>query len=272
MRFPVDLGNGPVDQCFFQLDDEAPRYFAARQELIDAGLAPARHGLIASSESERRAHEHVLAWIDATLEREHPGLLERSPSRPTLSDYDARLALLQEDAVVLQRDTEGRDRTIMVSVWFPSGWRPERIFGTSFAQIHVPVPDFVDDERAAASMVGAMVERGPYVRFVWTVAADDYLDHHPEQGRRIPWAETQTGFVRVERQLTIPFPQQQSSLFLIRTYLYPFATLAPRERGVLEQAVMLMPEPIRRYKGLLGNEAAILERLRASGPIEPPSE
>jgi hypothetical protein len=40
---------------------------------------------------------------------------------------------------------------------------------------------------------------------------------------------------------------------------------------VLAAAIELMPESIRRYKGLLGHEAAIAERLRAAGPIETPA-
>jgi len=43
---------------------------------------------------------------------------------------------------------------------------------------------------------------------------------------------------------------------LIRTYLYPFASLAQSERVTLARALAAMPEEVRRYKGLDGEPAA----------------
>ncbi|MFV8753348.1 heme-dependent oxidative N-demethylase subunit alpha family protein [Nannocystaceae bacterium ST9] len=271
LRFPVDLGNGLADRQFFQLDDEAPRYQADKAARLAPGGSPSgpRHLLRERDEAEARAHAAVLAWIDRTLDHEHPDYPRpRDPS----SAYDARLRLLQEDAVVLHRDREGRDAAIMLHVYFPSGWRPERLLGASFADIHGPVPDFVDDPRAAGSMVDAMIERGPYLRFVWAIYPDDVLDHHPDDGGKLPWSAGRAGFLRIERQITVPFPDVGASLFLIRTYLRPFASLAPIERGTLVRAIEVMSEPIRRYKGVLGHEATILARLRDAGPIALPDE
>ncbi len=276
LRFPVDLGNGDADTRSFQLDDEAPRYLAAKLALLAPGGSPSgpRHALRERNSAEARAHAAVLAWIDRTLDREHPD--RPRLTEPPRSAYDARLRLLQEDAVVLQRDAEGRDAAIMVHVYFPSGWRPERMLGASFAAIHRPVPDFADDARAARSMVDAMVERGPYLRFIWALYPDDVLDHHPEDGGRVPWpaaaGQSGAGVLRIERQITVPFPDVDASLFLIRTYLRPFATLEPIERGTLVRAIEGMSEPIRRYKGVLGHEATILGLLHAAGPIELPAE
>ena len=60
-----------------------------------------------------------------------------------------------------------------------------------------------------------MIERGPYVRFVWTLSADDCLDHHPEEGNRLPWDSHQgRGWLRVERQVTVPFPGVESRALL----------------------------------------------------------
>jgi hypothetical protein len=265
MRFPVDFGNGVADTLFFQLDEQAPRYVAAREALLAPGGSPSgpRHALLERNEAEAAAHAAVLDWIDRTLDSEHPD--RPRPTGPMLSPYDARLRMLQEDAVVLHRDTEGRDAAIMIHVYFPSGWRPEQLLGASFAQIHVPVPDFVADPRAAASMADAMIERGPYVRFVWAVYGDDVLDHHPDDGGKVPWPEATQGFLRLERQITVPFPEVAASLFLIRTYLRPFASLEPEQRGVLVRAIECMPEPIRRYKGLVGHEAKIIGLLHELG-------
>jgi hypothetical protein len=100
-------------------------------------------------------------------------------------------------------------------------------------------------------MISAMVERGPYVRFVWTICADDTLDHHPDEGRRRGFAAgSDRGWLRIERQVTVPFPAEQTSLFLIRTYLRPFASLSREERETLSRALGCLPDSTARYKGL----------------------
>ena len=165
--------------------------------------------------------------------------------------YARIAAAVQEDFVVLRRSEDGREAyAIAVFVRAPSGWSPEKILGASFASIHGPVPGFAEETAQVASMVASMVERGPYVRFVWTITADDELDHHPETGHRAEWRPDGRGWLRVERQVTVPFPTVGGALFLIRTYLYPFAGLTPPMRTQLHEALAEMPEEIARYKGL----------------------
>src|SRR5262249_19156169 len=125
--------------------------------------------------------------------------------------------------------------------------------------LHVPVPGFVDGPAAARSMVEAMVARGPYVRFVWTVCSDLALDHHPEQRPPARWHDLtarDAWCLRVERQGTVPLPQVRASLFLIRTYLYPLQTLTSAQQTTLLQALTVVPEVVRAYKGL--PEAALI--------------
>jgi hypothetical protein len=110
-------------------------------------------------------------------------------------------------------------------------------------------------------MIRSMVDRGPYVRFVWTVRADDALDHHPEEGGRKPWTSESPGFLRVERQLTWPFPDVRASLFVIRTYVMPFASLSPAERDVMRAAVVQMPLAFKSYKGIPEDSALVLHAL-----------
>src|SRR5690606_26993933 len=179
------------------LDDEAPRYAGAKAELLAVGAQRgSRHRFVEGADAwagDLEALDAVRRWMTARLELEWPGRARQN------SDFDALARELQEDFAILRRappaaselDAGGEaareakgDRAIGVSVCLPSGWRPESTYGASFAAIHAPVPDFADDQRAAASMVDSMIERGPYLRFVWTVAADDELDHHPEHGRR----------------------------------------------------------------------------------------
>lgn len=162
----------------------------------------------------------------------------------------------------------------MLHVCFPSSWRPERLLGASFSEIHQPVPGFAKNERAEQSMIKAMIDHGPYVRFVWTLSADDYLDHHPVFGESnnqnacaaLPapitqWQTASQGWLRVERQVSVGFPKLNAAVFLIRVYVYSFAQLSTRRRQTLANAVASMPEDIARYKAIAGHRKTILSLL-----------
>jgi hypothetical protein len=238
--FGTDLGGGAADQLYFQVDEQRPFYLAEKRR-----VSSARHRVLARDEPERLANERVLAWVNETLGREHPALFPAP-----LPGLRAVAAEVQEDLVVMHRRADGGNAAIAVDVCFPSDWSPDRIAGTDFRFIHAPVPGFADSEAQASSMIAAMIDRGPYVRFVWTLKADDRLDHHPDGGPFRRWAEAQQGYLRVERQVTVPFAEVGASLFLIRTYLYPFASLAAEQRASLAGAVEAMPHEAARYKGI----------------------
>jgi hypothetical protein len=251
LPFGTDFGNGRTDREFFQLDEQRERYLRAK-----GAVDPSRHAVLCRDDGERRTHATVVPWIRRTLAAEHPEV-----ARGVAEEYRALSLAVQEDLVVLHRGAGGDDAAILVDVSFPSDWRPDRIAGTDFRFIHGPVPGFADAAAQAASMVTAMIERGPYVRFVWTLAADDFLDHHPEQGRRRAWSEATEGFLRVERQVTVPFAEAQASLFLIRTYLYPFSDLTGEEREVLRRSLATMPPEAARYKSFTAAMPDILRLL-----------
>jgi len=245
LRHGTDFGNGAADLAFFQVDRELERYRAAKR------AAPsARHAVVLHDDADRALLARVEAWLRTTLADEHPALLAELGDGATHAGFADIAALVQEDLVVIRRLPDGGSRAIAVHVSIPAGWRPERIHGASFAAIHGPVPDFAKHPAAERSMVDAMVERGPYVRFVWTISADDHLDHHPEEGRREPWRAGGAGFLRVERQTTVPFAANEGSLFLIRTYLYPFASLSTEQRAVLASALEQLPPAVAAYKSL----------------------
>jgi len=244
-RFGTDFGNGTADRLFFQVDDQRERYLAAKR-----AVRPDRHGRLERDDTERAIHAAVFEWMKQTLAAEHGNLAADA------GDYAAMALTVQEDfAVVRRRDAESELLALCVSL--PSGWRPERLLGASFAQIHGPVPGFADSTPTNDAMVRSMVERGPYVRFVWTVCADDFLDHHPDEGRRLPWSGSGAGWLRVERQVTVPFALLGAALFLIRVYVYPFAALTAVQRDTLATALELMPPAVQHYKGLAGSPRRI---------------
>ena len=102
---------------------------------------------------------------------------------------------------------------------------------------------------------------------MWTICGDGDLDHHPEQGARVPFRSgAQEGWLRIERQVTVPFASEQASLFLIRTYVRAFSSLSVRERETLAEALARMPDSTARYKGLAGSiDHAIAALERSAG-------
>ena len=267
--FGTDWGNGGRDRLFFQRDALAADYRAAkcRPTQSDVPSPCERLRLRVDNDDERRAHQSALAWAARTLEHEHPGSLGREASEDDLKSRWHELGLaVQEDLVLVQRGRDETDRVLAVQVCFPSNWRPETILGWDFRAIHAPVPDFADRADTARSLATAMIERGPYERFVWTLCADAELDHHPEWGARVPWSDgARRGWLRVERQVTVPLASQQAAIFLIRTYLTAFEQLEPPQRKTLLQAVERMPEAVRDYKGVL--REPVSRALCDSGPL-----
>ena len=245
-KFGTDFGQGSLDQLYFQVDERYEEFVAQK------AVAPPSVRFV--SGDEPHAHEaraRALSWMRSPWPREHP---ERPlpAETPNVDEGLAELAgFVQEDFALLGAGTDGRGETLLVDVCFPSGWRPERLAKADFTAIHGPVPGFPGDEKAARAMVRAMTERGPYVRFVWTVSPVPDLDQHPDRlDRQAAWGRESELWLRVERQVTVPQPRTRSGLFLIRVHMTPVSTLAPAERARLRRALAVMPEDVRAYKGL----------------------
>ncbi len=256
-RLGTDFGNGPADSLAFPPDAQLEHYVSEKARVL--GAHPERAGSVVTTEAETRAVAQVEDTLRGWLTREgHPAAGAES--------LDAIARSLAEDVVIVHAASR-EDRAVWLQVCFPSGWRPELIVGQSFSAIHARIPAFGAVARAAPSLVDAMVTRGPYVRFVWTISADDALDHHPDHGQREPWrAGLARAFLRVERQTMLPVPEARAALFAIRTYHYEFAQLSRAERQILTLALSEMPAEIRRYKGLESAIEPALELLaRAPG-------
>jgi len=259
--FGTDFGNGLADTVYFQRDREFDECRAVKRDL-GAGTSHSPLGVHAESDAEQNAHAAALSWAETTLVSEQPGTPRTlADALPIPARWERLAREVQEDLVLVQRDADRRDRVVGCHVCFPSAWRPESILGQSFRAIHAPVPNFAEREEIARSMVDAMIERGPYVRFVWTVTADGHLDHHPDHSHLRPWQpDARQGWLRVERQATVPLPKVSGALFLIRTYRTPFAALESGQRKTLASAIEQLPEAVRRYKNV--DRDAVLSALR----------
>lgn len=233
--FGKSFGNGAVDGRFFQPSMPSERLLAATC-------------LVAEDADDARVHEAALAWLDDALTRELGLVPPDDASRGARERYSARLAYVAEDFVLLRRGKgDGDVRALHVRA--PSGWRPERTLGASLTDLHDGVPGLL--ERASGEVLTRMmIDRGPYVRFVWGVSTSDALDHHPDRVRRPAWEDAENAYLRVERQITVPLHAVDAALFLIRVHVYPASTLPVPVREALIRTLLALPARVRAYKGL----------------------
>lgn len=158
---------------------------------------------------------------------------------------------LQEDLVLMTPNSTGELIARAMSVCFPSGWAPGDKLGRSFSEIHEPVADSEDIVRAALALSHAMSTKGPFLRYVWTIAAGGDLARPPGSASLLQARSLADCWFRCERQVTLPL-EGRGSLFLIRVYVRPLTEMlqAPGRREQILAALDSMTDAVRRYKGL----------------------
>lgn len=275
----TDFGNGEADRRPLLLDRDFDRY--RENKLACCREARERHWTICGLQDRatirafrRLASELANAYptcfsftddaflssltgesvaIDANGALDH----QRS-SLPEFVDHPLEGLALQIPSDIAIVERIGReDRTTALHVCAPSGWAPEEKVGRSFFQVHQPVPGFDAVNAVANRMVSAMIERGPWIRFVWGVAFDAALNHHPGSATR--GMRGDQFWVRTERQTTLGMPGDDTAIFIIHVQVTPGDTILcePESRAALRSGLLSMSEEARRYKGV----AADFERL-----------
>jgi len=101
-------------------------------------------------------------------------------------------------------------------VCFPSSWYPEEKIGKSFYEIHSPVPMNLKN---SFKLVNAIIKGGIFERFVWSVVYENKYNFHPNLKHKKFNKEKPELFIKVERQVTVGFPEQNFCLFILRQYL-----------------------------------------------------
>ena len=173
---------------------------------------------------------------------------------------------VQEDLVILHNTDP--DTTELMQVCFPSHWNPAERIGEGLYGLHKPVANNQQLLKASHSVAEAMSNKGPFVRYVWSLNSTDELNLNPAlhtQGRKKPLGQNpEEWFFRVERQTTLAFPDVKRSLFTIRIYIEPLTqTLQiPERKHILAQAISSMDETLLQYKGLAKVKNVLLEYLR----------
>ena len=264
----TDFGNGSMDSKAFQIDTDFPRFHQSKLQCYaeNSGRYVVEEEL-SDEVAQRSAH-----WMADRLTVEYPALFVRdgallkcaltenqvSLNGPPLTVLSQLCLEVQEDLAIV-RVSPDRDWTAYLNVCSPSHWAPESKIGASFVQMHDPVPGFKKIIPAAPGLVKAMIEKGPFVRFVWTITSDKRLNHHPAplpgwdpdewMGRDFSKGQF---WVRTERQVLIPLPEVSAGLFWIRVgYVSEDHIRAnPALLNSLRSNLHGMTPEIRAYKGL----------------------
>ncbi len=163
---------------------------------------------------------------------------------------------IQED-LALMHAPDGVPVADWLSVALPSGWDPEQKRGMGLGAIHAPVADGEALRAASPNLARAMLEKGPFLRWVWTLADDGRLSRHPrtiaatDADARTPRTVDDLWF-RCERQTTFALPDWNAALFLIRVYVAPLAVVAADagRRSLLVDALRSMSDAVVAYKNL----------------------
>jgi hypothetical protein len=142
------------------------------------------------------------------------------------------------------------------SVCFPSGWAPGEKFGLSLAAIHAPVADGEALRKASQALTRAMLQKGPFQRFVWTLTRNKNLARHPGYPTDLQAESDSALYFRYERQTTLALPRSGRALFLIRVYVVPLnVALAGKTGppGQVEEADKQANERLAMLKGSLSS-------------------
>lgn len=121
-----------------------------------------------------------------------------------------------EDLIV-HRMYGGLDWTCNIHASFPNGWLPEKVVGKSFEEVHKPIPGIKLDR--SYDIVKTCTKYGPFQRFVWTPIHEPLLAaRYSETSKQFDPTNPQL-FIRVETQITVPFPELEFFLFILRQEL-----------------------------------------------------
>jgi hypothetical protein len=138
-----------------------------------------------------------------------------------------------------------------LSVCFASGWSPQEKLGMCFTKLHQPVAMNTALVRGALAMSRAMTQRGPFVRYVWTLAGNSNRSRHPGEDSFKDARSFDDLWFRCERQVSIPLGGQ-GSLFLIRVFVEPLSSVlnSGSRRSTLIESLRSMGPDVIAYKGL----------------------
>ncbi len=312
--FGVDLGNAAADQQVFQLDENFSSYrqvkLDARQERLSKYYrtqmlsADVLTGILRfvierltlehpelfqlNSQSEKDIALHCKLTDETLVFDQKLRFLrvERSGSAPTPDYHDALDALacqIQEDLAIICKSPFGRDWLAAVHLCHANNWAAEEKIGQSFQSIHEPVAGMQNNKRDAEAIVNNIVKKGPFLRFAWGLTPELNLNQHPRpclssagsKKKKMHFDPLNPSlYLRVERQILWPFPEQHAALFTIRTYITDCSQIRDnREQNEqLVSALDSMTKEQLKYKCLNKNRKPVVKWLSSKYSKVKPSQ
>lgn len=183
-------------------------------------------------ENDPRFYEVCEQWI-----------LKNYPRTLKSSKYLDIAKEIDED-LLIHRISGEKDWLSSAHVCFASHWKPEDKIGKSFEEIHQPVPMNLKNSR---KLVETAVRAGMFERFVWSVVHDNRYNFHP----RLKYSKFDKNnpsiLIKVERQVTVAFPEYDFCLFVLRQYLIQESDL---DKPLLAEIIDKMTPEQKKYKGL----------------------
>lgn len=255
------LGDAPL----LVQDSDWPQWAAAKREAVFAGEVPLMD-----------AHLDGARWlglvrdVTATLYRLMPaGPMDADGSFPWLgglrtenpNEFFAALTIsMQEDFALMVPDARGQLVARVLSVTFPSGWDPKKKLGMPLLGIHAPVADNQMLQRATPSIEQAILSKGPFVRYVWTLAGSGALKRAAGEDTLAHARTINDLWFRCERQVTVPIAGI-ACLFLIRVFVAPLTQMlsVSGRLPVLKAALLSMSPEMLDYKGIRRAAEIVLE-------------
>ena len=220
-----DFGNGEYDNTTFQKDDNLGKYVVEKSFI--------KHNAINIDYNYIPEINKVYNYV-----------LEQTPYAKY---FHSRI----QDDYTIHKVNNDTDRVIYTNVSLPSLWRPEEAIGKSLDYFHEPVPDIVLPKKLINSLVNEK-----FVRFVWSIYYNNRLNQHPDLGVDEFNPDNPVWHVRVERQVTIGFPDINCFLFVIK----PYIVKKPRIPELLN-TILGMSDEQKKYKRINSEFEGYLERL-----------
>jgi dimethylamine monooxygenase subunit A len=294
-KFGTDFGNGVQDQRVFQLDSDYQHFVNSKIECRNERLSKyyAVHPTASSN-----TYQVICKFIMQQLVKEYPEQFELNelpqatnnvaytflakplalnfelskqldilnvtgaqPKVPFCDLFDALALCVQDDIAIMEKTPDGGNILTRAHICSAGHWAPEEKIGHDFVFIHKPVPGSEAMNRSSRGLVEGVINKGPYVRFTWSIVTDRRLNHHPDpppgilqsawDGRQFNLANPDF-HLRVERQTLIGFAEQGAFLFCIRPQYLAGEKIKADSlmRKSLISALESMTPESRVYKGL----------------------
>jgi hypothetical protein len=172
--------------------------------------------------------------------------------------YDAMCSQLPEDHAVMIKRDEG-EWVAAAHVCAPALWMPTDKVGLGFAGVHEAIPGGEKIIKGQKPLMKAMIDRGPFVQFIWGIESDNRLNHHREpppgedaalgHGRDFGKSEF---FVRIEREVVSGLPDVQAGMLTIKVCFVPGSIVLGDQalRESLKSALLSMSPATRAHRGI----------------------